>query len=559
VSLTVPLSVRLITNRSDRRVTKEIRDISYRSVIPGGFASCSISLNRPLKLQPDEVALYGILQVSDTRNGQVLWEGRMEDPGRTAGSEGQIFEIVAIGPSAHARDRTVTLIYNDRRLDENAWQKAYGTTGELINATVAAGENPTFSDDEGLLLTFGNSNSTAGKCCTAVYKALEYAGQNLAFMTYRWDCGISNVNWQVKAFSSGSNEWRSQTSSTAGSGLDNGFLGVDWSLGDRRPVLKFQQVTGGSGGTDDTVWVVYVDLVIVATRYLKTGVERTDVNQAYQTTDGDGILASEVAADLLGRLLTQYDGTNAVIDTTTFRIEQFAFPDGATPEKILEDAMSFEPNTFWAAWERGSTGKYRFEFKVWPTAPRFEADIVDGYDAPGTGADLYSHVLVRYRDKQNRIRHTSGSQTISELTNAVGGSLIRQGFIDLGDEAGGTQVNADQAADKFLDEHRFAPNAGQLTVMRNIVDLSTGRYVAPEEAPLKVPGKLIRIRGVQPRVDALNPVDRDGISIFRCTGAEFSASSAAATLDLESSPFAGRSQAKALSRLMASKVANRRR
>lgn len=535
MSTPFPLAVRLISARADRHVTQEIGDVQYRATVPGGFASCQVALARPLSLQPDEVSLYGILQVSDTRNGAVLWEGRVEDPQRTAGSDGQVWELAAIGPSAHLRDRKFNIVYVDRRVDQGVWYKATGTTNEHPSATVSAIDDAGVPGNPALMHSFP-AGLTIGtdSCDTAVYSALEEYGQKMAVFDGSWDCGVTNASWRIRFFTDGGSLVRDHAANTAGGGGSTAAIGVgSFAVGDNRPILKFQWTSGASStGTSDAVWATFKEVVIRATTYSKAGVEATS---GYSAADKE-ILASTVVADLLGRVLTQFDGANASIATTTFPIEQLAYHDGdADAEKILTDLGQFEPGFWYAAWERNSTGKYVFEYSAWPTTPGLEADVTDGVDMAGSAADLYNEVLVRYRESVGRVKLYSTTQTVAELTAA---GLTRTAFVDIGDEIGTTAGNATQVGQQFLAEHAAPLNSGTLTVARPITDLTTGRQLAPWELPRHAPGQLIRLRGVQPRVDALNPAGRDGVSVCRVVSAGFSASTGAATLELDAYSYA---------------------
>src|SRR3990172_8327622 len=109
--LGVPLAVRLVTARSDLHLSRDVRDLVFRSVAPGGFASAELSLDRPLRLDPTEIAAFGDMYVYDSRSGAVLWQGRLEDPGRGAGADGEGWSLRAAGPAAHARARRVLPLF----------------------------------------------------------------------------------------------------------------------------------------------------------------------------------------------------------------------------------------------------------------------------------------------------------------------------------------------------------------------------------------------------------------------------------------------------------------
>jgi hypothetical protein len=253
-----------------------------------------------------------------------------------------------------------------------------------------------------------------------------------------------------------------------------------------------------------------------------------DITTGYSS---DTILAHEVVADVVGRLLPRYDGAAAAIATTAaFGIEQLAYPDGVTPARLLDDLMLLEPAYYWAAWERLPSGKHRFEWVAWPTSVRYEADVTDGFASVGGAADLYNSVQVRYLDAAGEIRTVRRTQTVDALTAA---GLTREAYVDLGDEAGVTATQAQRAGDQWLAEHRYPPNAGTLTLGRPVIDLLTGRMAQPWEIR---PGTLIRVRGVLPRVDALNQSGRDGVTVFRVVAVTYRASTAAAELELDQYP-----------------------
>lgn len=525
MSLPLPLTVRLATAAGDRHITRKLRDLSFRVTAPGGFASIQMSLDEPLTGQPDYLDYYGRAYVYDARTGATLCEGRLEDPGRSAGRDGQVWDLVAVGPAAHARDRNIPLIYVDRRLEP--WEKAAGTSNERPSSTVSRTDDAGSSGAQALVLAFpAGLTIPTNAACTAVYYPIERAGQNLAVLGYRWDAGVTNASWVIAGYSSGAHLVRSQGASTAGGAFAVSTVGTgSFTAGDRRPYLKVSWNSGASstGGSDD-VWASFMDVVVRATTYSKTGVEQVS---GYTSADIT-ITASTVVADLLGRLLPQYDGANASIAATSFGIDQLAYPDGIDAAGVLDDLMALEPAYLWEALESNPVnGKNRFAWRQWPTSVRYEASVVDGYDGPGSAAGLYNEVTVRWRDTRGQTRTTTVTQSVPLLTAA--GLTRSPKPIDLGDNVG-SSADATQAGQQFLAEHRYPPNAGRLRIARKILDLQTGTMVAPWEIR---PGYLIRVRGVLPRIDALNNSTRDGVTVFKIASMEFRASDAAATLDLD--------------------------
>ncbi|MDP9145668.1 MAG: hypothetical protein M3N43_13430 [Actinomycetota bacterium] len=525
MSITIPLAVRLVTSRADRIVTRELRSLRFRSAAPGGFASASLSLDRPLSLQPDEIGYFGKLYVYDTRNGRTVWEGRVEDPARGNGSDGQVWQLVALGPSGHARDRRVPLIYVDR--DMAKWERAdIATPG----ATATLGEDPGTSTKKALILQWPQGLTVAVNSRAVMrYWQFMYASQKLARYDYTWDAGITAANCSVEAVtrtdgSVGSGEAaRSQTFNVAGGGLLPKVITTDFPSGRNTVEARIFVSSGGGVLADDLHWASFMDLVVLGTRYSKAGAELT-AGADYTTNT---VLSSEVVADLLGRLLPLYDGTNATVATTSYAIEQLAYPDGVDAWAVLDDLMRLDAGYYWAAWESNSAGKYRFEWTAWPTSVRYEADVTDGFDSPGSADGLYNAVNVRWKDTLGRVRTNRRTQTVASLTAA---GITREGLVDLGDDIG-TSANADRAGDQWLAERASPPNAGRLTIARPIRDLVTGRMAMPWEI---APGQLVRVRGVLPRIDSLNATARDGVTIFRIVSVEYDTSSAAATLELDS-------------------------
>lgn len=521
MSIPLPLTLRLVTSRADRVVSRELRDLTFRTTAPGGYASAAFALDRPLSSQPDEIGYYGRVVVYDARSGATVWEGRLEDPGRSAGRDGQLWHLTAMGPAAHTLDRTVPLIYVDRQLSR--WSKSsYSSAGTAVGTAERDADTPSLriSGDVG-------TTQATNFLMDAIYRAINLAGQQLA----RVSCA------QINGATSGS--WANQLATRNGAGAATVADSDTWStsagtlaasrgggpaITAGHDVVSLRSLwSGGAATADANAWAEYYQIVVRA--LLKTAAG-ADITSGYSA---DTVLASEVVADLLGRILTAYDGSGASIATTAYAIEQLAYPDGVTAGQLLGDLMQLEPDYYWAAYEANPAGKYRFVWQQWPTSVRYDASAVDGYDSQGSAAGLYNAVRVRYRAAADEIRTVQRTATVPELTDA---GLTREGFIDLGDEMS-TLANAQRAGDQFLVQHASAPNAGRLTVARPIMDLQRACYVMPWEIQ---PGYLIRVRDILPRVDALNPTARDAVTVFRATAVDYSTSSASAVIELDSPP-----------------------
>lgn len=526
MSLPLPLAVRLSTDAGDRHVTRHLRDLAWRITAPGGFASIQMSLDEPLTGQPDWLAYYGRVCVYDQRTGAVLCEGRLEDPGRSAGRDGQVWDLVAVGPAAHARDRSLPLVYADRQIEGTAWRQA-DLIPDQAKGSVGYGDGTGSVATLRLQWDSGQSISP-GTVLTARYVRMADTGQWIARVGATHVEGAPSTVLAVQLVSRRLNGYvgtgvdtvlETDTWTTSPATLLQRY-GVEHSSRFNGVDIRLRQGHTSAVTSGSNYWTNLTGVHVVGSRYLRGGAERTS---GY----ADTVTASDVVEDLLGRMLPLYDGATATIAATSHPISQLAYPDGVDAATVLDDLMMLEPGYLWEALESNPAGRHRFAWRQWPTEVRYEASVVDGYDGPGSAAGLYNEVLVRWRDVHGQTRTVRVTQDVPLLTAA---GLVRSPRpLDLGDNVG-SEADAVRAGQQFLGEHRYPPNAGRLRIARPILDLDSGSMVAPWEIR---PGYLIRVRGVLPRIDALNNSSRDGVTVFRVAAVDFRASDAAATLDLD--------------------------
>lgn len=527
MSLPVPLTVRLVTVRANRNITRDVHDLRFAWSVPGGYSIALADLDRPLALQPDEIAYYARLVVYDARTGEVVWDGRVEDLGRSGGPDGQVWRLAAVGPAAHAADRTIPYVAIDRDLTRFRRVVDVHTPG----ANDSIGDDPGGSGAQAIVMQFPAGTAVdATSRCAVRYNTLANSSQKLARVSYTWDAGRTDANFQVESVarsSGGSNTASSVNWNTAG-GTVNVVIVTNWTAGRDTLDLAIDSDVAGTPTADDH-WASIRNLVIRATLFNSDGSER--LAAADYTTDY--VLASDIVKDWLGRhhagqVLPFYDGAGATVETTAYQIDQFARPDGANARDVFADLMALEPGYYWAAWEQNSADLHRFEWVAWPDAVRYEASIVDGLDSPASADGLWNAVQVRGRDAVGDIKFERRTSSVQVMSDA---GLTREPVLDLGDEVWSV-ANAQRAGDEFLAEHATVPNTGQLVVAHPILDLQAGRMVQPWEIR---PG-LIRVRGLLPRADGLNATTRDGVTTFRVVGCEYTVSRAAAVLDLDSTP-----------------------
>lgn len=524
MSLPVPLSVRLKTGTGvDRHITVEVDDLQFSSTSPGGYEACTLTLHRPLSFTPGELTLFGRLYVYDARG--VVWEGRLQDPGRTAGDVGEVYQVTAVGGVAHTQDRTSPYIVIDASLERFELRQF---TAEHPKREARVDEDSAGNPAIWLTAPTGTSWASNAQACM-VYPHIRNAGQKLGAYSVSGDCGRTTAGiwrWRTVTRDPGGvgTVDRDVDFTTGGIAASQREVGDSFPDGDDQLELRMQQVNAASQTPNDDTWCIFAFFSVTAKLMTKAGVERgSSYDYAVSLVN-----AHEVVEDLLGRFLPEYDGANAVVTTSPFGIEQMAYPDGVTPGQVLEDLLAFESAYTWHVWESNpDNDKFRFEWVTWPTSVRYEADVIDGFSAPASGNTLYNKVTVRYRDSRGNIRSQGSTSSVPALTAA---GFDRTAYMDLGDQVA-SAGNALRAGIEFLEQHRNPVNAGRLTISRRIVDYDTGRMVNPWEIRA---GSLIRVRGVESYPDALNADGRDGITIFKIAATAYSASDNSVTLDLDS-------------------------
>lgn len=513
-ALQVPLAVRLTNDVSDVLLIAEVKDLSFRSVANGGFASATVTLDRPLNVAAPEILQYGRIYIYDTRTGDTVWEGRLEDPGRSSSSDGRFWQITAVGPSAHARDEEFVYVPIGTELSD--WEKFGGSTN---SSSVSSSTDA--SDNDGIKVQFSGGISVA----TPAYVAARLltvlnAGTSLASIsTTAVGGGTGQWTEEVYAYGPAGAELIDSVPLTTSTTLFRGEVGSDFSAGQTTPHLRMNR-TGASAAPDDNAYTFFYNIIIRTLLVDEEGNAVTSYSDDFVTT-------TQLVQDLVGAHTSEYDGLDAFIEDVLDEITQFWYPDGTTVYDALNDLIALNGAFFWAAWETIlRSGKWRFEFRAWPTTVRYEAGVDDGFESPGSATDLYNQVAVHWTDSKGRDRTTVRTLAVDALTRA---GLTRSARLDLGKE-NGSQAAANSAGDAFLQEHNLPSRNGRLTVTRAILDYDRGMVVDPH---MIRPGALLRVRDVDPEPNALNPGGRDGNTVFRVVAISYRANDNSAQLDLD--------------------------
>lgn len=511
----LPLTVTLRSGTTVfRDVTAQLRDVKWRITAPGGNASASVTLDRPLLDTGRELEAFATITISDGRNGQVLWQGDLEDPGRAAGGDGESWNLTAMGAAARAEDVTAPYIGIDSSLEP--WVRRFETKPNARNDLQD-------NFDVGYSLTLsvpqGTSSSTLGGTWIGMrYPHLLSSGQNLGTIRAATVAGRTDAN-QYQALDVDGSTYDFDTLSTTPGSLSANAT-AHFGTSKFVPSLMFTH-DGGPFTTTSSDWVAFGGVAVRSLIRNKSGtiIAANTYTQTYMT-------AAEIIGDILGgdRVPT-WDGPNAVIATPTLQIRQFAFPDPVSTRQLLDELTTLLPDYFWSV-----TGDNQFTYQVWPSTIRYCIDAHDGFDNPGSTDDLYNACSVRWVDALGITQRVRATSTIDVLDDA---GIVREHAIDMGNNAAIDDTQALAVGDAFLAQHGVPGGSATLTVARPVLDRGTGRTVMPWELQ---PGCLVKVNGADASVATATATARDGATVFRVVAVEFDSTSCTARLELDSPP-----------------------
>jgi len=482
------LSIRVNDGRTNRIVNRYCRGLKFTKVAPGGHQSLSFTMVLPRGMFNDlgpEDRVY----VYDARTARTVWEGYLENPTPTDGPDGQQYDINAMGGMALASDETRALIYIDKSLD--GWP--------LDSSSSAAASSDTGPD---VVFTSGKRVSTVlpggavlgtGAYAQVTNTVCQRAGMNLGAISIgarysgKADAGYS----EFMVSPSGAVDSRSMTNSPAS--VTKWVTDTNFPTGTQLMQLRLVRVGGATNVADDTTWTNWVDPSIIGQRMDRNG---TLLTGSAGLVSASQVLASQVVEDLLGRLLTFCDPGTAQVDTTSFGITQLAWPDGVKAADVLNKLSDFEAGYLWEILETLDSGKHRFNYRAWPTTPRYMVSVRDGWQQRGSDVDLCNRILVSWTDPAGVTQVEPVTAADLGLTglglpvDALGTRVKDADPITLPDGLG-SLANAVQIGGQILTDKIKPPKSGTVVVRRPIMDLLTGNMVNPWELEA---GYLCRIR-----------------------------------------------------------------
>lgn len=474
-----PLSLRVDDGDKPRFVTRHASGLSFRKTAPGGHHSLSVTLSLPrdlfAALGPNDK-----VYVDDGRTGRTVWEGYTENPGSADGAAGEGFDLSAMGGQVLASDHSTAVVFMERSLDSSLWIRrptdSAGGTEQVIG-----------SDNQTIRLQFPSGIPVGSNSGTVLeYFGLYRTGQRVAAVTCDVAAGKTDAGYtqQVIVTDEGGLVYGASSvvpfSTTPQ--VDLGQVVVtDFPATCETAGIAISRAGGATNVADDLTWGDFSDIYV---RPILADASGADVLTGFGL--GDAVYAHEVVNHILGTMLPSCDAARARVDTAAARIEQLAYHDGATPRQILDNLALWEPDFLWEILESTIAGKHQFNYRAWPTSPRYEISTRDGYAAPGGDADLCNRVVVYWTDAAGSRQSTVVTSTVPEL-----GSRVRDAQPVTLPPGRGNANDALRVGQMVLAAKASPPRDAKATVTRPLFDYLTGGRVMPWEIE---PGYLVRVR-----------------------------------------------------------------
>ncbi|MCP2339157.1 hypothetical protein [Actinomadura rupiterrae] len=595
MSIPVPLGVRIINNYQDAWdiwVTNAVQDITFRSVVPGGFASATIRLHRPAILAGATgylydtdagafervVRLFNRVQIVDLRDASIVWEGRIEDPKRNSADD--TWEVGCLGAMVAASDVQRPIWYADSDVQSwvprktSWWQASVDTVGQTIEIRWAGG----YSFALGTL-----------------YTALDWRrGQECEQFVARYDITFSGVGATSASGGSGTavNLWNSVDviSGYSTSAIDIDATNYTQNIRHTRYIgaaYDHYNPTGGISCNDG--WVMRINMgkgsgsgaYITPPDAVLGRISRPHVYAVRMDRYGNSLTASsnyttdyvtlpQIVEDVVGRLLVggwfqpwgsdtgQVRASDIWIDYTSARTwTHLTYFDGATAADILNDMVAAEPTAYWALWESryGATDQnndqningFRFEWATWPASWGYQATSADGLEEQPNGSDLRNEMFYKFTDSADWDSANSGLTEVLPESDAVpelDWAKLTRAITVIREEPTDPDTPLTEMLG-ILQRYGKVRNAGTLTVRRPIpfydkgVNSWTGasRMVQPWEIR---PGKLIRITDLLPsgRINDFShgttapPPEHNG-TVWRVVATEYNSADNSCRLELD--------------------------
>lgn len=477
------LGARLYDGTTDRLITRKVSGLRFRKTAPGGHADASCKVNLPVTEFPD-LGPADRLYISDARTARVVFDGYTNNPGTTTGRDGDGFDVNALGGQSRLADKAQRFVYVDRAL--TSW------TQDTVRGQAPSGTAQTSTGPDGsgalqgkpvLYLQFnpGQPVGTDGEV-GLTYTGLAGADMKIGGLALDWDAGVTDSGWLMAWHTWPAPSHLVQTGFDSG-GFSFAVFAGSASLDAGQSMIAFRAIRAGlaTNVSTDIVWAASGNVSVLGQLVDRFGADLDMSTTAHIYLTNTWILACEVVEDLLGRALTFCDPATATIEATSYAIDQLAYVDGVKPAQVFEDLLLFEPDMLWEILETNPQGRHRFNYRAWPTEPRYVIPSSIPVTRPGGDVDLCNRIAVSWSwtDKD-------GNHPEVEIVTSIVPELDRVSRVRDADPvtlpAGrGSAANAQRLGEQILAAKATPPKAGTCVVDRPIMDLYTGTMAMPWE------------------------------------------------------------------------------
>lgn len=532
---------------------------------PGGDDTLTCTIPWPDRgiARPDALVQNMPVRVEDRRTGEIIWQGRIADPGFTGDRARQEFRISAVG-SAHDLDMiSVVKLYVDRDparwVNMHTFPAADVTTGDgtgfiasIYDAlqipseyyiempwpqgvTMASGAKHQISYLTGFyaaidMLTADSSSASAGPA---------YAVPEVHGLRFSWITNLALAD-TVSVVGGGPDSGSSVTlytaSWTAGGQHDVDLraasVGATWSRDDFTYFSIFHTRTGATAtaGVDQQVRIANIQ--VIGKRYNRYGVNITDSRNEY-------LSPYEIYEDMLGTVLNGRFEPGTIFGDTSVLIDHFTYWEPTSVADILAAADEWNPDTWWGVWAPSSPGGLpRLEYRSWNQAPRYTLDDTAHVDLAGGAETWANSALITYlrgNGTPTLTRATINVPLITRLFGSTGADTTatrtRDMSVDITDRGPMVRQKAVEIVKAMLGAAATEKASGSTVIRAPMMDNATGRLVQPWEIR---PGWPIWLGATPNQFNsgAAGPV-YDGESTFRLSKVTYQAGDDSATLEFD--------------------------
>lgn len=531
---------------------------------PGGDDTFTGTVRWPDRgiARPDAFTHNMPVRVEDRRTGEIIWQGRVADPGFSGDRHQQEFRLSAVG-SGRDLDRIAVLKnYVDRDLsnwtDMHVWPGASSnlndSSGFIASANDALQVNP-----EGMLEAPWPQGTTqnTGAVQSFFYGVGLYPMQDLLAtgsdsrgtgvnavipevhaLRFSWMTGSAGTGSTVEALAqSGAATITLYQAVYTAAGVQNDIslregISGNWIRTDLKSLYLRQRRTGGAAVPAVDQFIRFANVQVIGKRYNRYGADVTG------STGIEALRPYNIFEDMLGTVLNGRFDPGTIVADTTILIDQASWWAATPVSDILDEANAWNSDFWWGVWAPANPDALpRLDYRPWNTTPRYTLDDTATVQLAGGAEEWSNSALITFLRANgvpsttratitvpalNRIFGTSGTGVTASKTRDLAVDLTGKGPMTAATaQLLGTQLLADSAVDRA---------SGSVTVNGPILDDATGRLAQPWEIR---PGSPVLVGSTPNQFTSGSPISFDGESTFRLTKVTYSAADDTATLELD--------------------------